>query len=83
MLEKAPTPEEETAAARASSGKGGKKKAEELKKAEGEKKAVAEAEAAKAGEEDMFTDLLASFVVDQPQLKGGKIAGKDGKKGKK
>lgn len=80
--EEALTPKEEAATARASSGKGGNKKAEELKKAEGERAAAAEAEAAKA-DEDIFTDLLSSYVVDQPQLKGGKIAGKDGKKGKK
>lgn len=86
MTDKAPSREQAAAAARANVGKGGKKKADELKKAEEEKKAAAaeaEAEAAKIGEEDMFTDLMASYVIDEPQLRGGKIASKDSKKGKK
>lgn len=66
-------------------GKGGssKKKAEELKKIEEEKKAAEAAAAAAVEEDDIFTDLLSSFVVDQPHLKGGRLAGKAGKEGKK
>lgn len=77
----------EVDASAAKGGKNLKKKAaaaeEELKKAEEEKKAAEKAAEAEAGGEDMFADLMASFVVDQPNLKGGRIAGKDTKKGKK
>lgn len=74
--------EEEGRAAAVRSGKSGKKKAGELKKAEEAEAAAAKA-AEKAAEVDSFSDLLASYVVEQPHLKGGKLAGKDPKKGKK
>lgn len=78
--------EQAVAAALGGKGAGGKKKIEELKRIEEErqKEAAAAAEAAKAEEEgDFFTDLLSEYVVDQPQLKGGRIGGKEPKKGKK
>lgn len=65
----------------APSGQDGKKaqKAQDIEAEE----ALATARAAEAEEGDVFADLMSSFVVDQPQLKGGRIAGKDTKKGKK
>lgn len=79
--------QEAAAAAIAGAGKGGKgrkkaaaaaaraKEEEEVKKAE---KAASEVE-----EEDSFASLLSGYVVDQPQLKGGRVFGKDTDKKKK
>lgn len=75
------------AAEEAKGAKRGKAKAAAMARA----KAAAEEEAKKREqeaaeeEEDGFANLLAGYVVDQPHLKGGQVAGKNAaaKKGKK
>lgn len=51
--------------------------AEETKIAEAKEKAAAEAAAKEAAAaEDSFESLMASYVREQPNLKGGQVAGK-------
>lgn len=69
-------------AAAQTTGKKGKKGAdafeESIKAAEEKEKAAAEAAAkeATAAEADSFESLMASYVREQPSLKGGQVAGK-------
>lgn len=75
----------EAAEAAADSGKQGKKAAVKKDKKEEVTKEAKAAEAAEpVEEEDSFANLMATYVVDQPQLKGGHVAAKSAsKKGKK
>lgn len=66
-------------------GKGGRKAAAAAAAAKAKEEEMKKAEKPAAEEvEDGFASLLAGYVVDQPQLKGGHVYGKDtSKKGKK
>lgn len=75
------------AAEEAKGGKKGKAKAAALARAKqaAEEEAKKREQEAAEEEDDGFASLLADYVVDQPQLKGGMVAGKNAaaKKGKK
>lgn len=56
--------------------KGAAAKEEMIKAAEEKEKAAAEAAAQEAADADSFESLMASYVREQPNLRGGQVAGK-------